>query len=275
MLIVLSYYIITFFLNIKYKNDFLYFDEINNYIENEFKKSYDIFLPILRELELYEKHLTNCTKFNGFYKMNIPKMSDIKIPKIENVITYIIDDKDFKLETKEIFSSIFNEDVCANVAYLEQGKIYCENFWSGILLKGLRQALTYLGVTISDVIGELQSLNNINSGITLFGLLNESSFFDYKVFNEIQLFRIYDNVKYVFLDFRKEKLSAIFKVIKYILIIYIILTIFLSIFFIYFFAGYKTIFNSFLNFIGIIPEKFLEEDNNIYKTIINYGKKFF
>ena len=275
MLIVLSYYIITLLLNIKYKNNYLNFDIIINIIENTFKNSFDIYLPIIRELDFYEKHLTNCTTLNGFYKMNIPKATDIKIPKIENEIMFIMDDNNLKKETIEKFNLIFNGDICQIAANKEKAKLYCKNFWSGVLLKGMRQALAQIGISIVSVLDELDYLNNINNNKTLFSLMSESTFFDYKIFHEVYLFRAYEKIKNIFLEFREEKLSVIVKLNKFILILYIIITIIISIFFIFFISSFRSTFNSFLNFIGIIPEKYIEEDNNMYKAIINYGQKVF
>ena len=275
MLIVLSYYIITLLLNIKYKNNYLNFDIIINIIENAFKNSFDIYLPIIRELDFYEKHLINCTTLNGFYKMNIPKATDIKIPKIENEIMFIMDDNNLKKETIKKFNLIFNGDICQIAANKEKAKLYCKNFWSGVLLKGMRQALAQIGISIVSVLDELEYLNNINNNKTLFSLMSESTFFDYKIFHEVYLFRAYEKIKNIFLEFREEKLSVIVKLNRFILILYIIITIIISIFFIFFISSFRSTFNSFLNFIGIIPEKYIEEDNNMYKAIINYGQKVF
>ena len=274
MIIILSYNVISLVLNLKYKKNLLDFDLIYNNIENAFKESYDIYIPLVRELDFYESHLTNCTMLDGFYKMNIPKINDIKLPKLENLIMDIIDDKDLNKETIEKFNTILNGDMCYEKINTEQANRYCYKFWSGILLKGMRQAMTKMGEVIITVLDELQTINNNNS-ITLFNLMNESAFFDYKVFNEVFLFRNYNKVKYIFIEFREEKLLVIINTIKYVLIIYLIIIIFVSIYFIYYINSYKDTFNSFLNFIGIIPEKCLEEDNNMYKNIIDYGKTLF
>ncbi len=276
MLICLSYYLISLLWNIKFKNDFLYFDKLNNSLESTFKEIFDNFIPIIRELDLYEKKLINCTNLDGFYKMNLPKLTDIKIPVIEDLIMNIINDKDLKKESINKFYKILNQDLCtAWATNTEKAMKYCTNFWSGILLKGMRQAVIYLGATIVNVLDELQSINDINSKTTLFNLMNNSAFFDYKVFHEVYLFRLYNSLKTIFLDFREEKLSAINKILMFILVVYLCIIIFLSISLIYFIEKYKDIFNSFLNFIEIIPEKYIKEDNNLYIIIIKYGKKFF
>ena len=276
MLIFLSYYIISFLIIFKCKNNLLYFDIVNTSLENAFKESYDIFLPIMRELDLYEKKLINCKTLDGFYKMNLPTIKDIKIPKIENVIMYIIDDNDFKKESINKFDLIFNGNLCSKEAEMaEKSRQYCKNFWSGILLKGMRQAMAQMGASIGNVISELQSINDENSNRTLINIMNNSSFFDYKIFNEFYLFRVYNNLRFIFNEFRQEKLSAIHKERKFILVSYILVIIFLSTFLIFFIGNYKDRFIFFINFVGIIPEKYLEDDNNFYKTIINYRKKLF
>ena len=113
MLICLSYYLISLLWNIKFKNDFLYFDKLNNSLESTFKETFDNFIPIIRELDLYEKKLINCTNFDGFYKMNLPKLTDIKIPVIEDLIMNIINDKDLKKESINKFYKILNQDLCS------------------------------------------------------------------------------------------------------------------------------------------------------------------
>ena len=112
MLICLSYYLISLLWNIKFENDFLCFDKLNNSLESTFKEIFDNFIPIIRELDLYEKKLINCTNLDDFYKMNLPKLTDIKIPVIEDLIMNIINDKDLKKESINKFYKILNQDLC-------------------------------------------------------------------------------------------------------------------------------------------------------------------
>ena len=251
------------------------FDNINNSIENVFKESYDIFIPIKRELDFYERNLINCTTLGNFYKMKLPKINDIKAPKIKHLIMNILDDTDFKKENINKFNLIFNQDICADTSNTEKAINFCKTFWSGILLKGIIQALSQMGSIIGRVLDELESINNINSDKTLFSLMNDSSFFYYQVFNEMHLFRIYIKIKYIFNDLREEKLESILKKMKYIIVVYIIILIIISAFFINSINKYRYIFDSFLNFIGIIPEQYIEEDDKMCKTIINYGNNLF
>ena len=271
----LSFYLLSFLLNTNYKTNYLYFDSINSSIENVFKESYDIFIPIKRQLDLFERNLINCTTIGEFHYMKLPNISDIKTPKLENLIMNIMDDTDFKKETLDNFNLLFNQDICSDKSYNQQYINYCKNFWSGILLKGMRQAIIQMGASIGNVLDELESINDIKSNRTLFSLMNDSSFFQYQIFMESYLFRIYNKVIFIFINLREEKLTKIFTIMKYILIIYIFILLILSIFFKIFICRYEYLFISFLNFIGIIPEKYISEDDEICKTIINYGNNLF
>ena len=275
MIISLSYFIVSIAYTFKNKNSYVAFDLIYNSLENVFKEAYNIFLPIKRQLDFYERNLINCNTLGNFYKMDLPKLNEIKTPKIENLIMSIIDDNDFKIETKNKFNSIFNKDICYDTNQSEQSINYCKNFWSGILLKGMRQAIIQIGAAISNTLDELESINDINSNRTLFSLMNDSSFFAYQIFHEFYLFRVYNNVKNIFTQLIEEKLNSIFKSMKYILFLYIIVNVLISSFLAFFIYQYKNLFYSFLNFIGIIPEKYFKEDNKIYKTIIKYGTNLF
>ena len=57
-LISLAYYVISLLIEKKQKNEFLTFDTVNDSIIGFFKESYDIFIILKRELEIYEKNLT-------------------------------------------------------------------------------------------------------------------------------------------------------------------------------------------------------------------------
>lgn len=44
---------------------------------------------------------------------------------------------------------------------------------------------------------------------------------------------------------------------------------------IYLILSYKNVINSFFNFIGIIPTKFIIDDGSLYRAIINLEQKFY
>ena len=271
----LTYYIIMFLIKAKYKNRYIAFESINDSIDTVIKNVLDLFLPIKREVEQYEKKLINCQNLDGFYHMNLSKIEDIKIPNFGNLVLDIIDDKDFKEQTKNNFQLLFNQNLCQNLTQSEKGLAYCNEFWSGILKEGLGQAIIQLGVIISQSIDELNSLNDNNNNRTLMSLINKSSFFQLELFCEYYLRREYKYIESSFRLLRNEKLNAINKVMRYILVIYLIISIFLFLLLFYFIYSYKNVFNSFIYFIGIIPHKYLSEDKSFYREVTRFGSRYY
>ena len=106
-------------------------------------------------------------------------------------------------------------------------------------------------------------------------LIEKSSFFQFELFCEYYLRKEYKYIEESFKLLRKEKLSAINKVLRYILIIYLIISIFLFILLFYFIYSYKNVFNSFIYFVGIIPHKYLSEDKNFYREVTRFGRRYY
>ena len=52
-------------------------------------------------------------------------------------------------------------------------------------------------------------------------------------------------------------------------------TSFFLIFMIYYIYSYKNVINSFFNFIGIMPAKFITDDDYLYKTILKLEQNFY
>ena len=75
--------------------------------------------------------------------------------------------------------------------------------------------------------------------------------------------------------FRNNEKYNIYTIINVIMAFYFVFFIILTICFIYFTYSYKKIENSFLNFIGILPSKFIVDDESFYKAINKFGKYFF
>jgi hypothetical protein len=273
MFIAFSYYLVFLFINLKFKINYIKFDTINMYIEKVFKDSYNIFIPLKRELELYERNLINCTTLGTPYQLKLPIFDNLKIPIVEDYIVQILEDPDFKQKTKEEFQTIFNDDICkdeSNVLFLND----CHKFWSGILSKGMRQSIAYLNTIIGNVLDELKSLNDDNK--SLINLISEtSSFFEYEIFNEYYLNKISQKAKSIFATLRKEKLESIYKTHLYILLVYILILILIFFLLMYHLYNYRNIFISFINFLGIVPLKYISEDKNLSEEIIKFGDDFY
>ena len=270
----LTYYILSIFIKSSKKNSIINFFELNESLNFVFKNSYDIFISLERKLDIYERSLINCTTIGNFTEMVFPKIGEIDTPKFGNLIMEIIGNSDLKKETINNFSKVFQDNACEILIQYSNEMEYCKNFWSGVLVKGLEQAIIQMDIIIGTVIDELKSLNDKNN-ITLLNLTSESSYIEYVQFNAFYLYRAYLNKYEIFDEFNNQKLDAIIKGLKILFLFYIIISFFLFILLIYFVYSYNSLFNSFLNFVGIFPTRYIVEDELFYNEIIKFGEKYF
>ena len=273
-IISLTYYIFSSFINYKYKSNFVNFYEINESLDKIFKDSFDIFISLTRKLEIYENNLIDCRTIGVFEHMDIPKISNVNIPKFGNIIMKIIENSEFKRESMDKFSKLYENNACEILINYSNEMDYCKTFWSGVLLKGLRQAIVQMGVVLGTVLDELQALNDYNNK-TLLSLISNSFYIEYSHFNQFYLFTAFNETYFIFNELREEKLNSILKKIEIILLIYIVVSLCLFILLIYFVYSFNSLFNSFLNFIGIFPSKYLIEDEKFYNEVISIGIKYY
>ena len=275
MIIALSYYLVVTLMKAKYEGDLLDFDSINDSIYGIYKESYDVFITLKRELDLYEKDFFNCKTLESNYKMNIPNISNIITPKLGNLLMQITGSSNFEKETINKFKLLYSENACEALVDNTNDMPNCERYWSGVLLKGMEQAITHMGIVIGSVINELQILNDPHNNVILLSLINQSSFITYEQFTEYYLLKAYNKTTYIFEEFHEETLDSITLAMKYILWTYSVLSIILFIVLTYFIYNTEFYFYSFLNFIGIVPSQYLYEDENLYREIIKFGNKYY
>ena len=270
----LTYYILSIFIKASKKNSIINFYELNESLNYVFKNSYDIFISLERKLDLYERNLIDCKTIGNFEEMVFPKIGEINTPKFGNLIMEIISNSDLEEVTISNFSKVFQSNACEILIQYSNEMEYCKNFWSGVLQKGLEQAIIQMDIIIGTVIDELKSLNEKNN-ITLFSLMSDSSYIQYVQFNAFYLYRAYLNKYEIFDEFNNQKLNAIIKGIKILFLFYIIISLFLFCLLIYFVYSFNSLFNSFLNFVGIFPTRYIFEDELFYNEIIKFGDKYF
>ena len=276
MLVSLSYYLLVIFMKAKYKNEYLSFDSINTSIFGVFKDCYNIFLSLKRELDIYERHLLNCkTMGNINYDMKIPNINNITIPKLGNLIMQITSSSNFDKNTLSKFTLLYSENACEALIESTSGVQYCEKFWSGVLLKGMEQAITQMGVAIGSVLDELISLNDVENTKILYNLIDQSAFIIYEQFIEFYLLKAFVITAHIFDEFGEQKINSIINVMKYILWVYSFISIILFIILNFFLYSSKYTLNLFLNFIGILPSQYISEDENLFNEIIKFGNNYF
>ena len=275
MIFSILYYIISIILRSTNKINYVNFDKIVDSIFSVYKDSFDILLKLKYQLEIYETNLINCTTIGEFEGMRLPKVSDLTSPTLGNVLLQISDNSGLQKSTLKEFMQLFNENSCLVLSINSDEYRLCENFWAGVLLRGIEQALIHMGVIFSNALDELQIINDAKNGKTLYNLMNQSSYAEYEHFIDLYLLRAFNKTKYIIKDLRIQKLSSIINKIKSLLIIYIIVTFFILLLFIFNVFSLKNIFNSFLNFICILPVKYISEDEKFFQEIIRFWKNYY
>ena len=284
LIISITYYIVVMLVESKQKNSYLSFDSTTDAIEGIYKSSFDIFLKLKTELAPYEKYLKNvekckedeeCIKNLTIVIMDIPTNDELSTPKLGSLLMPLVNNVNKGPDSKKELNNLYNNDAC-KVLFNDDEYEYnnCAKFWSSILVKGMEQSITQMSVIINTVIDELNSLNSGNKKFS--EIINpNSSFSQYELFVEYYLFKSYMKTVEIFEDFRLSKLKSTRKIFYGILYGYIIGTIILFFILLYFVYSSKYVFNSFLNFIGILPVKYLIEDELLYKDILKLEQSIF
>ena len=276
IIIYLSYFILSILIEKSKKKEFVDFDSINDSIIGVFKESYDIFISFKRQLELHENTLTNCEIDNNkdIYKIKIPLINNITTPNLGNAIMKITTGLGHKSESLTNLTEIFSGDACRFLTNTQNDYSICSNyFWNGILLKGIEQTIVKMGDVIKTIIEELDSINT--GGRTFKDIIQSSTYSLYELFIEFYYQKAYILIDEFFWAIRNGKLYYILKIIKTVFISYIIISISLFLILIYFVFSLKNLFNSFLNFIAILPQKYLSEDEIFYNEIIRVSTDYF
>ena len=212
------------------------------------------------------------------YQMNIPSNEALTTPKMGNLLMPLVSGVNEKsTETEQKLNQLYNADACAILVgeNSEESIIYryCVNFWSNILVKGMEQAITQMGVSVASVTDELNSLNDLlgtNDNPKTFDNLMErnAAFFQFGIFIEYYLFKSYIETYKIFNILRDAQLNNIKSSFDIILYCYVILCIILLIIMLYLVNQSKYLLNSFLNFVGILPVKYLIEDESFYQETL-------
>ena len=273
MIVSLSYYIISLLIEISKKNEFSYFDKLNNDIFEVFKESFDIFILFKKELEKFENNLEKCEVRNkDLYKLNISSLENIKNPNFGDSIIQISTDFDFKGKNLEKFNIFFNENACKILAKTPTENLAC-NYFNDFLFHGMEQCVSKITSLFGTIIEELESINTDGSQFKV--IFNKSSFHEFEIFIEYYYEKAIFIIEEIFQDLRAEELNKILHAIKIVEIVYIIATFFSFMILTYLVYSLHNIVNTFLNFIGILPFKYLSEDEKFYKEVIVFGNQYF
>ena len=293
----LSYFILMFVLERRYKKNIIDLDSNINNIENVYKESFYIFLYIkktihdffhfdikkqnivyLLENNYYDSYLfensnytindINNIKTLENDKFNFIDESLITTPKLGNLIMPILNDKSLNKEILNTLNILYSDDACA-ILYNVSSDYYniCSNFWSSIITKGMEQSITQMGIILNTVIDELKSVKNGKK--TVYDLLNiNSSYSQFEFFVNYYLLDGFWESDKLFNEIKKKKIEkidsyyllifAIYSIVNLVLIVLVNKLVYTS----------RDMLNSFLNFVGILPIKYIIEDPNLLSEIL-------
>ena len=94
------------------------------------------------------------------YEMYIPSNEDLTTPKLGSLLMPLVSAvNDDSTDTEQKLNQLYNSDACFILTgeSSEDSKDYkyCVSFWSNILMKGMEQAITQMGVSVASVTDEL------------------------------------------------------------------------------------------------------------------------
>jgi len=261
------YFIITIIFNSNMKKRYKQFDSVTDQINRVYFDSFNIFIKLE---EIFEILLNKGDKS----KLNILQDKEISKPKFENSLIYITNQNKYSKEALKTFDILYNSNACDGIiTNSEPEQIFCENIFNSILTKGLEQAISQMSIIIANCINELNTLKG-NKTVKNF-LAEDNNFSNYGVFMGLFMLKAFIKTQEIFKVFMNDEKIYILNYLERILFNYCIIYIFLLVSMIYFIYEYKNTINSFFNFIGILPTKFIVDDDNLYKSIIKLEKKFY
>ena len=261
-ILLIIYFIATIILFNSYKKEFIEFD-------NSLVKINSIYFNIFKTLLIFKKQIENLLNDTN-YEIEIPSDSELTLPQLGNTLLNIIHNSKYSSDYLETIKTLYNDNVCQVLTQYLSNDTYCEKIFSSLLLKGLDQAIVQMSIIIDNCLDELKALKKTKNLNIMYSINNY--YYNYEILVGYYIFNSYLINRECFAVFREDEKNNIIKIqlqISIVFIIFDILIILLCCFFIY---NYKKKNNSFWNFIAILPDKFISDDENFYDSIIKLGE---
>ena len=260
------YYFITTIITSLIKQKHKKFDSVVEQIDKVYFDSFGIFLIFLEQIE-------NFSNNNNKSLLKFPEDSEIEKQSFGNSMLYIYNNYKNSEEATKLLDIIYNNNACQAIAEDTFNNILCEQILSSIITKGMEQAVIQMNIIITSVIDEL---NTLKEHKTINDIIHQNSTYsEYELFmGKFMLFSFLKTHEIIEI-FRNSEKSYIFRISRIILFIYGIIYCFLIIFVFCFISSYKNVINSFFNFIGILPSKFICNDEYFYNTILKLEGDFY
>ena len=262
-LILVIYFIITILLFSNYKSNFSEFDHSIVEINSIYMNIFETFLGFKQQVEKF---------FNSSNQeeITIPNDADLSQPKLGNTLFDIIHNSIYNKEYLEKLRILYNENACDILNKDVENDKYCETLFSSVLVKGLDQVIVQMSIIINNCIDDLTTLKATKNLTEFYSIKNY--YYNYEILVGYYIFNSFLITRDIFAVFREDEKKYITNIQKAISIIYIFFVLFITILCFYFIYQYKSVGNSFWNFIGILPNKFISDDENFYDSIIKLGE---
>ena len=265
-IITMTYFIVSLMATSNLKKNYKKFDSIIGEINSVYYDSFKILLKFNEQIEMYTHHLNRSL-------INIPKDSEIERIKFGNSLLFFTKNNKYSEDSLNELNNLYNNDACQILSQNLLDYYLCISVFSSILTKGMEQAVIQMNIIITSVIDELNSFKEYKSLREIMFL--NSSFSNYEIFMSEFMLLSFLKTQDIFDVFRNNERINIYAIGGTILLVYYILFIIIIIYIHFLIYKYKNLVNSFFNFIGILPTKFLFDDENFYKTIIKLENDFY
>ena len=130
-----------------------------------------------------------------------------------------------------------------------------------------------MSIIITSCVDEINSLKENKTLEQIYK--RDGNYFSYEIFVGEFMLESFLKTQNIFEVFRNDEKSYIFKNIRIFIFIFCVIYLICIICWVYFIYSYKNVINSFFNFIGILPGKFIADDEYLYKTILKLEKEFY
>jgi hypothetical protein len=262
----MTYFIASLMATSNLKNNYKKFDSVIEEINTVYFESFKILLILNEQIEMYTHHQNKSLVF-------FPKDSEVEKIKFGNSLLFFTKNNKYSKNSLNELNNIYNSDACQALSQNLLDYYLCISIFSSILTKGMEQAVIQMGIIITSVIDDLNSFKEYKSLYEIMSL--DSTFSSYEVFmNEFMLLSFL-KTQDIFNVFRNNERIHMYTIGGTILLVYYFIFIIIIIFIHILIYKYKNLMISFFNFIGILPTKFIFEDEYFYKTIIKLEKDFY
>jgi hypothetical protein len=255
-----SYYIASIISIKSLKIDYLKFDSNLEIINKLYLDYYNISI-------IFQKKIENLERERNISDFEILEESSIVRPNFGNSLVFFQSRTKYSKKNLEIFNELYSGNACKILEKNVSDNKICEILFSSVLNNGLDQTISQINnIIISNTISELNSLKQNRTLSDIFE--KNTAFSDFEIFMAYYILLAYLKTEIIFKEFRNDEEIYMHKVNNYVLIVFIIIYIILFIFLLIYIYSYKDFTGYFLCFIGIIPPKYMADDDEFYKQVI-------